>query len=79
VSLLNVVNMSDAERDARREADEAAYRSVEAYCSRGIARSKALTKAAASLGIARQDVIAGYWRYLRRLQAEPAPRRRRRA
>lgn len=66
MALLDVVHMTDAERRDRREEDEACFRAVEAFCATGLERSKALTKAAASLRIARNDVIAGYWRHMRR-------------
>lgn len=66
MALLDVVGMTDAERAERRETDEAAFRSVEAFCATGLERSKALTKAAASLRISRTDVIAGYWRHVKR-------------
>ncbi len=69
MALLNVVNMTDAEREARRENDEACFHAVEAYCADGIARPDALTKAAKSLRIARMDVVAGYWRHVRRGKA----------
>jgi hypothetical protein len=67
VALLNVVNMTDAERDARRENDEACFHAVEAYCADGMKRGEALTKAAKALRIARMDVVAGYWRHVRRV------------
>lgn len=67
MTLRQVANMTAAERDERREADEAAFHSVEALCASGVVRSKALTRAASSLGIARRDVIAGYWRHVRRV------------
>jgi hypothetical protein len=66
MALLNVVHMSTEERAERRELDEACFRSVEAYCADGVPRTKALTKAAASLRIKREDVVAGYWRHVRR-------------
>ena len=66
MALLDVVHMSDAERADRRETDEAAFRTVEAFCATGLERRKALTKAAASLRIGRNDVVAGYWRHVRR-------------
>ena len=78
MALLDVVNMSDAQREKRREMDEAAFRSVEAYCASGTPRTKAITKAAGSLGMKRNDVIAGYWRHVRREQFGHAPRRRKR-
>jgi hypothetical protein len=66
MALLDVVHMSPEKRNDRREADEAAFHSVEAYCASGLERSKAITKAAGALRIARNDVIAGYWRHVRR-------------
>jgi hypothetical protein len=69
MSLLSVVNMSPAERAERRENDEACFHAVEAYCADGIARSTSITKAASSLRIPRNDVIAGYWRHVRREQS----------
>jgi len=66
MALLNVVHMTSTERADRRELDEACFRSVEAYCADGLQRTKAITKAAGSLRIARSDVVAGYWRYVRR-------------
>jgi hypothetical protein len=66
MALLDVVGMSDDERDQRRELDEACFRSVRAYCADGMPRTKALTRAASSLNIKREDVVAGYWRHVRR-------------
>lgn len=66
MALLNVVNMSPAQRADRRELDEACFHAVEAYCADGIERTKALSRAAASLRVARNDVVAGYWRHVRR-------------
>jgi len=66
MALLAVVNMTEAQRTERRELDEACFHAVEAYCADGIARTTALTRAAGSLHIARGDVIAGYWRHVRR-------------
>ena len=66
MALLAVVNMTEAERAQRRELDEACFHAVEAYCADGIERTKALSKAAGSLRIARNDVVAGYWRHVRR-------------
>jgi predicted nuclease of restriction endonuclease-like RecB superfamily len=70
MSLLNVVKMSPKQREDRRELDEACFRSVEAYCADGVPRTKALTRAAASLSIKREDVVAGYWRHVRREKAK---------
>lgn len=69
MALLAVVNMTEAQRAERRELDEACFHAVEAYCADGIERTKALSKAAGSLSIARNDVVAGYWRHVRRRQA----------
>ena len=66
MALLDVYHMSSEQRSDRREADEAAFHSVEAYCLSGVERSRAITKAAAALGAARNDVVAGYWRHVRR-------------
>lgn len=69
MALLDVVHMTKDERAERRQTDEACFRAVEAYCADGIARPEALTKAAKSLRIMRRDVIAGYWRHVRRKMA----------
>lgn len=66
MALLAVVNMTEAQRAQRRELDEACFHAVEAYCAGGNERTKALSKAAGSLRIARNDVVAGYWRHVRR-------------
>ena len=66
MALLAVVNMTEAQRAERRELDEACFHAVEAYCADGIERTKALSKAAGSLRIARNNVVAGYWRHVRR-------------
>ena len=66
MALLNVVQMTPAERAQRRELDEACFRSVEAFCADGLERQKALGRAAASLHIQRDQVVAGYWRHVRR-------------
>ncbi len=79
MSLLSVVNMTASERDDRRELDEAAFHAVEAYCANGTPRTEALTKAAQSLGMKRENVIAGYWRHVRRQEAGPVVTRRRRS
>jgi len=66
MALLDVVHMTESQRDERRELDEACFHAVEAYCGDGVPRTKALTKAAASLRVKREDVVAGYWRHVRR-------------
>ena len=70
MSLLRMAHLTPEEREARRERDEACFRSVEAYCADGVPRTKALTRAAASLNIKREDVVAGYWRHVRREKAK---------
>jgi hypothetical protein len=66
MALRDLVAMTDEQRAERRENDEAAFHAVEAFCSTGLERSKALTKAASSLRAPRNDVIAGYWRHVKR-------------
>jgi len=66
MALLDVVGMTEDQRAQRRELDEACFHAVEAYCADGIERTKSITKAAGSLRIPRNDVIAGYWRHVRR-------------
>ena len=66
MALLDVVGMTEDQRAQRRELDEACFHAVEAYCADGIERTKSITKAAGSLRITRNDVIAGYWRHVRR-------------
>ena len=61
-----MATLTPAERAERRELDEACFHAVEAYCADGIERTKALSRAAASLRVARNDVVAGYWRHVRR-------------
>jgi hypothetical protein len=70
MALLDVVHMTPEQREDRRELDEACFRSVEAFCADFVPRTKALTRAAASLGIKREDVVAGYWRHVRRERAK---------
>lgn len=66
MGLLDVVGMTDAERAERRELDESCYRRVQAAMGKGLTRPDALTRASAQLGLERADVIAGYWRHVRR-------------
>lgn len=66
MALLDVVHMTDEQRENRRERDEACWRVVEAYCAEGIVRGDAWTKAARRLRMDRRDVISGYWRHLKR-------------
>ncbi len=76
MALLDVVNMTDAQRDERRAKDLAAFEKVHELIADGHPRTVAITKAANALNRKREDVIAGYWRHVRREQAAPAPRRR---
>lgn len=69
MALRDVVNMSAAEREERREMDEAAFRRVHAQVDKGDTRSDAFRRVAAKLGVKREDVIAGYWRHVRRTGA----------
>ena len=66
MALLNVVNMTPDERQARRELDESCYLRVQAAMGKGLTRPQALSRAAAQLQVERQEVIAGYWRHVRR-------------
>ena len=66
MALRNVVLMTDAEREQRRENDEAAFHAVHAFIADGETRSRAITAAARSMKLKREDVIAGYWRHVRR-------------
>ncbi len=65
-----MATLSPQARAERRELDEACFHAVEAYCADGIERTKSITKAAGSLRIPRNDVIAGYWRHVRRKEHE---------
>jgi hypothetical protein len=69
MALLDVVKMSDAVRDERRETDEATYHRVRSILAAGTQRSKAFTKAAGQMGTTRDQVIAGYWRHVKRTGA----------
>ena len=66
MSLLDVVGMSDEEREERRELDESCFHRVHAEIERGVARSRAFGRVAGALKIERNDVIAGYWRHVKR-------------
>jgi len=70
MALLDVVAMDKRERAERREFDEAAYHRVRAIIAAGTPRSKAWTKAAGQMGTTRDQVIAGYWRHVRRTGAD---------
>lgn len=69
MALLDVVHMSAAERDERRETDEACFHRVHAEIERGVTRSRSFGLVARRLKIERNDVIAGYWRHVRRIGA----------
>jgi hypothetical protein len=66
MALRNVVAMSAEERDDRRELDEACFHRVHAEIERGVARSRSFGLVAGALKIERNDVIAGYWRHVKR-------------
>ena len=66
MSLLDVVGMSDEEREERRELDESCFHRVHAEIERGVERSRAFGRVAGALKIERNDVIAGYWRHVKR-------------
>ncbi len=69
MALLNVVGMTAAERDDRRQLDEACFHRVHAEIERGVERSKTFAQVARALKIKREDVIAGYWRHVKRTGA----------
>jgi len=64
--LLNVVGMTPEEREERRELDEACFHRVHAEIERGVERSKSFGRVGRALGLERNDVIAGYWRHVKR-------------
>lgn len=66
MALLKVVGMTPEERQVRRELDKSCYLRVQAAMGKGLTRPQALSRAATQLQIERQDVIAGYWRHVRR-------------
>jgi hypothetical protein len=66
MSLLNVVGMTPDEREERRELDEACFHRVHAEIERGVDRSKSFGRVGRALGLERNDVIAGYWRHVKR-------------
>ncbi len=66
MSLLKVVNMPAEEREERRELDESCYRRVHTALGKGLTRQQALDRVARQLNVAREDVVAGYWRHVRR-------------
>jgi hypothetical protein len=66
MSLLRMAQLTPEEREARRERDEACFRRVHAEIERGYQRGKAFDRVAAKLRIKRDQVIAGYWRHVRR-------------
>jgi len=66
MALLDVVGMTPEERAERRELDESCYLRVHAAMGKGLTRPQALSRAAVQLQVERQDVIAGYWRHVRR-------------
>ena len=67
MSLLDVVGMKPEEREERRELDEACFHRVHAEIERGVDRSRSFARVAGALEIKREDVVAGYWRHVRRV------------
>ena len=66
MALRNVVSMTAEERAERRELDAECFRAVHAEIERGVRRNKSFAQVARVLKIKREDVIAGYWRHVRR-------------
>lgn len=69
MALLNVAKMTPAQRDDRREFEEAAYYRVRALLADGMKRPEALTRAAAQMKVERGQVVAGYWQHVRKTGA----------
>ena len=67
MALRNVVAMTAAERAERREMDESCFHRVHAEIESGVERSRSFGRVAGALKIERFDVIAGYWRHVRRV------------
>lgn len=66
MSLLRMSHLSTAEREQRRERDEACFRRVHVEIERGYGRAKAFDRVASKLSMKRGDVVASYWRHHRR-------------
>jgi hypothetical protein len=66
MTLRQIAAMSAEERAERRELDGECFRAVHAEIERGVERSKSFAQVARALKIERNDVIAGYWRHVRR-------------
>lgn len=66
MSLRAVALMTPEERDKRRELDAECFRAVHAEIERGLQRCKTFARVAGVLKIERHDVIAGYWRHVKR-------------
>lgn len=69
VSLRTLALMTDEQRAERREFDEAAYHRVRAIIAAGTPRPKSWAKAAGQMQTERDQVIAGYWRHVKRTGA----------
>lgn len=74
MSLREVAAMTADERAERREHHEACYRRVEAAIASGVDRRAAFTRAAAQMGIPREEAVYGYWQYLRHQSTDGSPR-----
>lgn len=66
MALLDVVAMTPEQRAERRERDEAFFHQVHTQIKRGYARTDAFKRVAANTSHSREDVVAGYWRHVRR-------------
>lgn len=66
MALLDVVHMTDGEREDRRERDESCYWRVESELDQGLSRHSAFIRVAGQMRMDRGDVIASYWRHVRR-------------
>ena len=67
MSLRAVIAMPKEDRDALRAADEAIHDRVESLIASGVGRAKSFTRTAGAMGVRREDIIAAYWRHLRKL------------
>lgn len=66
MALLDVVAMSTDDRAERREVDEAFFHQVHTQIERGYTRGQAMGRVAAKTNTPKGDVVASYWRHVRR-------------
>ena len=66
MALMDVVHMTPEERAERREIDEALFHQVHTQIERGYTRGQAMDRVAAKTKTTRGEVVAGYWRHVRR-------------